>query len=82
MRGECVLGRHLLCHLAGADIRETPIIFAERRAGKSKISRKVIFEAVLMLWRLWRQRRHSDKVPAILAIRRKAEVADRRRPAE
>ena len=29
-----------------------PIVFVDRREGKSKISRKVIFESVLMPWKL------------------------------
>lgn len=46
----------LLCALAGARIAETPIVFEERRAGKSKISRKVIFEAITLLFQLaWRR---------------------------
>jgi dolichol-phosphate mannosyltransferase len=37
---------------AGFQIAEVPIIFVDRREGKSKISRKVIFESVLIPWRL------------------------------
>ncbi len=37
---------------AGLQIIETPIIFTERRHGKSKISRRVILEAILLPWRL------------------------------
>lgn len=51
--GYCFLEEILLCcYLCGADIRETPIIFAERRAGRSKISRKVILEAAVTLAKL------------------------------
>jgi dolichol-phosphate mannosyltransferase len=46
----------LLCALAGARIAETPIIFEDRRAGSSKISRKVILEAVTLLFQLAWQR--------------------------
>ena len=55
--GYCFLEEILVCcNLLGADIRETPIVFVERRAGRSKISRKVIIEAALMLARLsWRR---------------------------
>jgi len=35
-------------HLAGFTITEVPIIFAERRSGQSKMSKKVIWESVLM----------------------------------
>jgi len=37
---------------AGASVGEVPIIFVERRLGKSKISRKEIFKAVITLLRL------------------------------
>ncbi len=33
-------------------IREVPIIFAERAAGKSKMSRRIFLEAVWMVWQL------------------------------
>ncbi|MCL6518857.1 MAG: polyprenol monophosphomannose synthase [Armatimonadetes bacterium] len=36
----------------GFDIAEVPIIFTERREGSSKMSRKIMFEAALMPWRL------------------------------
>jgi dolichol-phosphate mannosyltransferase len=35
-------------HLAGFKIAEVPIIFTERRSGQSKMSKKVIWESVLM----------------------------------
>jgi dolichol-phosphate mannosyltransferase len=35
-----------------ARLAEVPITFVERRLGQSKMSRKVIFESVLMPWRL------------------------------
>lgn len=37
-------------HLCGFDIKETPIIFTERRAGKSKMSSKIIIEAMMKIW--------------------------------
>ena len=37
---------------AGLTIVEVPITFVDRREGKSKMSRKVILESVLMPWRL------------------------------
>lgn len=37
---------------AGLRVREVPIIFVDRREGQSKISRGVIFESVLLPWRL------------------------------
>ncbi len=36
----------------GYKIEELPICFAERRAGKSKISRQIFWEALLMVWKL------------------------------
>lgn len=39
-------------HREGLRIAEVPITFTDRREGQSKISRKVIFESVLMPWRL------------------------------
>jgi dolichol-phosphate mannosyltransferase len=39
-------------HLQGAVIREIPIIFSERRAGASKMSRRIVIEALLMVLRL------------------------------
>ncbi|MBL8693646.1 MAG: polyprenol monophosphomannose synthase [Planctomycetes bacterium] len=45
-----------LCYRAGATMGETPIIFEDRRAGQSKISKKEIFRAVGTLFRLRWQR--------------------------
>jgi dolichol-phosphate mannosyltransferase len=39
-------------HREGLSIKEVPITFTDRREGKSKMSRGVIFESVLMPWRL------------------------------
>ena len=39
-------------HKAGLEVAEVPITFTDRREGQSKMSRKVIFESVLMPWRL------------------------------
>ena len=33
-------------------IREIPILFVDRRAGESKMSRRIVWEAVYMVWRL------------------------------
>lgn len=41
-----------LCHREGATMGETPIIFEDRRAGQSKISKKEIFRAIATLFRL------------------------------
>ncbi len=36
----------------GAKICEVPIIFIDRRSGQSKMSKKIVREAVLMVWKL------------------------------
>ena len=45
---------------SGLSVAEVPIIFVDRREGQSKISRKVIFESVLMPWKL----RFLPRLPA------------------
>jgi dolichol-phosphate mannosyltransferase len=40
------------CWKRGFRIREIPILFVDRRAGVSKMNRKIIWEAVWMVWRL------------------------------
>jgi dolichol-phosphate mannosyltransferase len=45
-------------HREGLTIAEVPITFTDRREGQSKMSRKVIFESVLMPWRLRFARKH------------------------
>jgi dolichol-phosphate mannosyltransferase len=44
---------------AGFVVVETPIVFAERRAGKSKMSLRIFFEALIMVWRLRRSVAHA-----------------------
>lgn len=36
----------------GFSVREVPIVFVDRRAGQSKMSREIFLEAVLMVWKL------------------------------
>jgi len=36
----------------GFRIREIPILFVDRRAGESKMSRRIVLEAAWMVWRL------------------------------
>ncbi len=36
----------------GFEVSEVPIVFVDRRAGKSKMSRQIFLEAVLMVWKL------------------------------
>jgi len=40
----------------GLTVREVPIRFADRVAGKSKLSRKIVLEAMIVVWRLRFQR--------------------------
>ena len=40
------------CWKKGFRIREIPIVFVDRRAGVSKMSRRIIWEAAGMVWRL------------------------------
>ncbi|HEY3914928.1 MAG TPA: polyprenol monophosphomannose synthase [Verrucomicrobiae bacterium] len=40
---------------SGMNIVEIPIIFTERLQGHSKMSRKIVWEALAMVWRLWFQ---------------------------
>jgi dolichol-phosphate mannosyltransferase len=40
------------CWKRGMRIREIPIVFVDRRAGVSKMSRYIIWEALWMVWRL------------------------------
>lgn len=39
-------------YLKGFRIKEVPIVFEDRRVGKSKMSRKIFMEAIMMVWRL------------------------------
>jgi dolichol-phosphate mannosyltransferase len=36
----------------GMHVTEVPIVFVDRRAGQSKMSRKIFFEAIAMVWKL------------------------------
>jgi len=52
--------------LAGFQIVEVPIIFMERRAGQSKLSKGVVWESLLMPLRLrWRERRLRHEMGGI-----------------
>ncbi len=41
--------------MQGMKIAEVPIIFTDRFQGSSKMSRKIVWEAFWMVWRLWLQ---------------------------
>jgi dolichol-phosphate mannosyltransferase len=43
---------NFFCWKKGFRIREIPIIFTDRRVGVSKMSRKIVWEAAFMVWRL------------------------------
>jgi dolichol-phosphate mannosyltransferase len=53
----CLMELLVKAQEAGARVREVPIVFADRRAGKSKISHREIGKALATLWRLKWQRR-------------------------
>ena len=40
------------CHKKGFKIKEIPILFPDREDGKSKMSKRIIFEALFLVWRL------------------------------
>jgi dolichol-phosphate mannosyltransferase len=39
----------------GMRVAEVPIVFTERREGHSKMSRRIVIEALWVVWRLWLQ---------------------------
>ena len=51
----------------GLRVAEVPIVFTDRFQGTSKMSRRIVFEALWMVWRLWFQnglRRSPTRAPA------------------
>ncbi|RMG18223.1 MAG: polyprenol monophosphomannose synthase [Deltaproteobacteria bacterium] len=42
----------LRAHRRGLRIRELPIVFEDRRVGQSKMSRRIVLEAVFLVWKL------------------------------
>jgi dolichol-phosphate mannosyltransferase len=46
-------------HRCGLRLREVPITFRDRRAGRSKMSGRIVIEAALLPWRLRRAERHQ-----------------------
>ena len=46
---------------AGGRVAELPIVFTDRVAGASKLSRRIVLEAMLMVWRLRFERPRSRK---------------------
>lgn len=46
----------------GARVNEVPIIFTERVAGASKLSRRIVLEAALLVWKFrWESKRCTEK---------------------
>jgi len=43
---------HFRAWRVGANIKEEPIIFVDRTIGESKMSKKIMYEAIWMVWRL------------------------------
>lgn len=43
---------NFLCMVKGMKLMEVPIIFIDRHAGSSKMSRKIVWEAVFLVWKL------------------------------
>jgi dolichol-phosphate mannosyltransferase len=43
---------HFNAYYKGFTVREVPIIFEERKMGQSKMNKKIVYEAVWMVWRL------------------------------
>jgi dolichol-phosphate mannosyltransferase len=60
-------------HREGLSVAEVPITFTDRREGQSKMSRKVIFESVLMPWRLRFARKPVPEPHAISGAEKVAE---------
>jgi dolichol-phosphate mannosyltransferase len=48
--------------LAGARVAEVPIVFSDRVAGASKLSRRIVVEAAFIVWKLrWESRSRARK---------------------
>ena len=39
-------------HKMGKKIREVPITFADRRVGQSKMSKRIVLEALVLCWKI------------------------------
>lgn len=59
---------------SGGRIKEIPIIFVDRRSGVSKMNKKIIYEAIFLVWKLRLMFRSMNKTKAFLAERRKRNV--------
>ena len=47
-----------LAHCLEYRMRETPVYFADRRRGQSKMSFQIQMEAVFRVWQIWLTHRH------------------------
>jgi hypothetical protein len=52
------------CHALGLHIVEVPILFADRTAGSSKMSSRIVFEAAQVVWDLRLAGRSAPTMPA------------------
>lgn len=60
-----------LCYRSGFQMAEVPIIFPDRRVGKSKMSRRIVIEAATRVWELRRlpaQSRPAAAIPQVAAV--------------
>ena len=55
---------NFLCWRRRMAIREIPIVFVDRQAGSSKLSRRIIWEAIWLVWRLGFSRWIGHRPPA------------------
>ncbi len=51
----------------GGRIVEVPIVFTERKEGRSKMSRAIVFEAIALVWRLARENRFRRR-PSLVQV--------------
>jgi len=47
------------CWQKGYRLGEIPILFFDRQVGRSKMSGRIVWEAVVLVWQLHRQKRHG-----------------------
>ncbi len=65
-----------LCHRAGFRIVEVPIVFPDRRAGRSKMSWRILLEAAMLVWKLRHQARPRFGKPLEQAARPERTLLD------
>ncbi len=61
-------------HLLGFRLREFPIVFEDRKVGQSKMSRRIVFEALRKVWQ-FRARSSAFKARALLARPSESELS-------